>query len=66
MNFKLILGILLACLTALFVVQNTEVVAVKFLFWELSMSRAVLIFLVLVVGIVLGWMLRGWAYHKRR
>jgi len=40
-----------------FVVQNTEVVEVKFLVWTLSMSRALILLVTLAVGLVGGWML---------
>ena len=65
MNFKMILGLFLVFLIVLFTLQNTDVVTVRLLFWELLMSRAILIFLVLGIGIVLGWILRSWAYHKK-
>lgn len=65
MGPKVILGVVLSFLVVIFIVQNTEVVAVRILFWELSMSRAVLIFLVLVVGIILGWVLGSWARFKK-
>jgi len=50
-----------------FVLQNTTVVEIRFLFWTLSMSRALLIVLVLVIGMVLGWLARSLRVmrHKR-
>ena len=39
----------------LFTLQNTQVVEVHLLFWKLSMSRVLLIFLLLAVGAILGW-----------
>jgi uncharacterized integral membrane protein len=36
--------------------QNTRVVEVRFLFWKLEMSRSILLFGVLGVGAVLGWL----------
>jgi len=41
----------------IFVVQNTEVVEFRFLLWTLSMSRALMLFGVLAIGIVAGWLL---------
>lgn len=41
----------------IFVVQNTEVVEFRFLLWRLSMSRALMLFGVLAIGIVAGWLL---------
>jgi hypothetical protein len=34
-------------------------VEVKFLLWSVEMSRALLMFLLLAVGIVIGWFLHG-------
>ena len=64
MNYKLILGIVLAGMALLFIIQNVTVVELKFLFWTLSMSRALMLFLVLSIGIVLGWLLHS--YFNRR
>ena len=63
MNYKLILGIVLAGMALLFIIQNVIVVELKFLFWTLSMSRALLMFLILSIGIILGWLLHS--YFKR-
>lgn len=43
----------------LFTVQNYEVVELQFMFWKLEMSRALLLFMVLTVGVAIGWLLRG-------
>lgn len=51
---KFYLGIGIAVLVAILVVQNTEVVEVRFLFWTLSMSRVLLIPLVFVAGVLVG------------
>ena len=63
MNFKLILTIAMAGMAVLFIIQNVTVVDMKFLFWTLSMSRALLMSLILSVGIILGWLLHS--YYKR-
>jgi len=63
MNFKLILTIAMAGMAVLFIIQNVTVVDMKFLFWTLSMSRALLMSLILSVGIILGWLLHS--YFKR-
>ena len=59
MGFKMILGIVLAGIAVLFIIQNVAVVELTFLFWTLSMSRALLMFLILTIGIILGWLLRS-------
>jgi lipopolysaccharide assembly protein A len=42
-----------------FIIQNITTVDLTFLFGTLSMSRALLMFLVLLFGISLGWWLHG-------
>ena len=59
MNAKLILSLVLVGLLVIFSAQNYEVVRLRFLFWHLDMSRAVLLFLVLAAGIAIGWTLAG-------
>jgi len=53
------LGLALALLVAVLVLQNTEVVEVRLLFWTLSMSRALLLPLLFLAGVVVGW-----AWHR--
>jgi uncharacterized integral membrane protein len=63
MSFKLIFSIVMAGMTILFIIQNVPSVEVTFLFWTLSMSRALLMSLILSIGIILGWLLHS--YFKR-
>ena len=60
MNYKLILGIVLAAMAVVFIIQNVTIVELKFLFWTLSISRALLTFLILAIGIILGWLLHSY------
>lgn len=66
MHLKLILTLALIGLVVLFVVQNTAVVDIRFLFWKAAMSRALLIFFVLAVGIIIGWLWRGYTLYKEK
>jgi uncharacterized integral membrane protein len=66
MSAKLVAGVVLTALVGVFILQNTEVVDIRFFFWTLSMSRAVMIFLVFLVGLVSGWLLQSYVRHKRR
>jgi lipopolysaccharide assembly protein A len=59
MNLKLVLGIILAGMAAVFIIQNVSSVDLTFLFWTLSMSRALLMLLILSLGFILGWLLHG-------
>jgi len=61
-------GVIILVLLLLFVVliaQNAQVVTVRLLFWDLVMSRIVLLALTLVVGVVVGFLL-GRPWRKRR
>ncbi|NIQ00658.1 MAG: DUF1049 domain-containing protein [Nitrospinaceae bacterium] len=64
-NLKLYLGLALLILIVIFTLQNAEVVTIKFLFWDYSVSRSIMIFMVLVIGILVGWILSGWGRHTR-
>ena len=65
MNFKITLVVILACLALIFVAQNIEVVTVRFLFWEISMSRAVLLFFSLLIGFIIGWFLNSYLSYRK-
>ena len=66
MSFKLILTLLLSIIIAVFIFQNTTVVEIRFLFWTVSMSRALLILTMLVIGMVLSWLLQGYLSLRRK
>jgi len=59
MNAKLIASLILAGLAVVFTMQNVAVIDLTFLFWTLSMSMTLAMFLILSIGIISGWMLRG-------
>lgn len=65
MNVKLILIVILASLAVIFITQNVTVVEVSFLFWSISMSRALLIFFTLVMGFILGWFLHSYLSYRK-
>ena len=57
----MLIKIVFICLIAVvlvFVVQNTQVVEFRFLVWTISMSRALMLFGALAIGVVAGWLLR--------
>ncbi|MDP3068707.1 MAG: LapA family protein [Opitutaceae bacterium] len=64
-RIKLILGGLLLLLGLIFAVQNSTVVTVKFLFWSLQVSQALVIFLTSAAGILGGFFL-GTAFKITR
>lgn len=65
MSYKLTLSLILAGMVVLFIIQNVTTVELTFLFWTLSMSRALVMLLILSIGIVLGWFASQLnMYHK--
>ena len=54
-KIKLILGGILLLLGLIFAVQNSAVVEVRFLFWSLKMSQALVIFLTGAAGALVGF-----------
>ena len=52
-----IIFICLIGLVIIFVLQNTQGVEVQFLFWTISMSRALMLMGTLAIGLIGGWML---------
>ncbi len=65
MNAKLLLVLVLLGAVVLFIIQNVAVVEIQFLFWSMQLSRSLLMFLVLAVGILIGWFTHAWLKHRR-
>lgn len=65
MNAKLIASTILAGLTIVFFIQNVAVVELRLFLWTLSISEALLMFLVLSLGVILGWLLHG-TFSRRK
>jgi lipopolysaccharide assembly protein A len=65
MNFKLGFVAILAFFVLIFVVQNIDVVTVSFLFWEISMSRAILLFFSLLTGFIIGWLMHSYLSYSK-
>jgi putative membrane protein len=55
MTPKRIVFMVLGLMFATFIVQNAEVVQVRFLFWSAQASRAIIILGTFVLGIIVGW-----------
>lgn len=54
-NFKVIILTVLSTLMVIVLLQNTSVVTFKFLFWQVSMSRIILMPIILTTGFVAGY-----------
>jgi len=57
MKRKIIFGILVA-LILIFVMQNTQVVEVRFLTWTVTMSRALMLLVTFLIGVVSAFLLK--------
>ena len=64
MNYRLILILTLAGLAVLFIIQNIAIVEISFLFWTVQMSRALLMFFLVAIGIIIGWFLHSFFNHR--
>ena len=54
MKTKIVIIIVLTVLLIIFVLQNTEIVVVNFWFWDLSLPRALLLFITFAMGLIIG------------
>ncbi len=57
MNLKWFFAVLLGFLMAFVILQNTQVIKLQILFWQLSASRILFLALVFILGLVLGFVL---------
>ncbi len=64
MHGRLVFSLILIGLAVLFVIQNVAVVEIRFLLWSISMSRSLLIFFLLAIGIIIGWLLHSYFIHQ--
>jgi uncharacterized integral membrane protein len=65
-NIKIILSVILGGFAVLFIIQNFAVISIRFLFWTLSISSSLLMFLLLLIGFILGWLLHNYSIHKSK
>jgi uncharacterized integral membrane protein len=64
MNFKIILSVILAGITLIFIIQNFAVIDIRFFFWTFSISNSVLMFLLLLTGFILGRLLHNYSIQR--
>lgn len=59
MKTKLFIAGGLILLVMIFAVQNAATVDIRLLFWDVAFPRSLLIFLMLMIGMIIGWSLRS-------
>ncbi len=62
---KFILGIIIGVLALIFIFQNMQPVDVIFLAWTVTVSRALILLAMLVVGFLLGWATGSFGRRRR-
>ncbi|MFH1776016.1 MAG: lipopolysaccharide assembly protein LapA domain-containing protein [Candidatus Omnitrophota bacterium] len=65
MNWHWAIVLILMLFLVIFTVQNSEVLKIRFLFWSFSTSRAIIIFVTLLIGVIIGG-IGASVWHKSR
>ncbi len=63
MTAKYVALLVIVLLFAIFIVQNVQVVEVRFLFWKAQASESLVLLGTLLLGLIAGWLYR-WAREK--
>lgn len=58
-----IIATIIAILFLIILIQNTEVVEFRFFFWQVAMSRIIMLGLALLIGFIIGYIV---AHNKSR
>lgn len=56
MKAKTIIVLILIILFIIILIQNTQVTTVQLFFWKISMSRIILICLLMLIGFIIGFL----------
>ena len=65
MDLKIVRMVIVACLVAVFIVQNVSAVTVSIFFWAISLSLALLMFFILAIGFIIGWFLHIFLSYRK-
>ena len=57
--FRFILGIIFGLLVIIFVTQNTGNAEITFLFWTVTLSKAVMYIIIFALGFFIGWLVKS-------
>lgn len=56
MKPKTIFIVAMLLLLGIIIIQNTEVTGVQFIFWKVEMSRAILLPIIFIAGLIIGFL----------
>ena len=65
MKYKLGAALVLILLAVIFIVQNAAIVNVQLIFWTISISRIVLMLIILIIGIIVGFLMNSYLRHLK-
>jgi uncharacterized integral membrane protein len=65
MRYKTVFAIVAILLVLWFVLQNSQAVPMRFLFWKISMSGILLFPLIFALGALTGWIGRSFYENKK-
>jgi uncharacterized integral membrane protein len=63
-KLRLSIAITLIVLVVIFILQNIKVVEVTLLWWDISMSRSILVIALLLIGFIIGRIV-GFRKHRK-
>jgi len=66
MKPKTVIILIIFVLFLIVLLQNTQVVTLRFLFWEISMSRIIFLAVSLLIGVVIGYVAAGIGGRERK
>jgi len=65
MKPKTILSLIVILISLIILIQNTEVVTFSILFWKLTMSKIVLLVITIILGFLIGFLIRPTVLRKK-
>ena len=63
---KFVVGTIIGALVLIFITMNAELVDLRLYFWTVTLSRSILLIIVLGTGVVSGYILNGLRMKKSR